>query len=290
MMKRVFVALAATLVLSAGLAATRAEAATATCDRACLKGMIDTYLKALVAHRPGDLPTAPGVRFTEDSNPAKLGDGLWKTASGLGAYRQDYLDVRDGVAGAHVVVQEGAAPVFLAVRLKVADRKITEVETQVTRSEKEGSLFSLKELSAVSPRMNLVPAAAQKNSRADVLRIANFYPAGLKADSFVKVDMPVAADANRVENGVVTAGPSCVRSEACKVLKTQPLIPGRTAFTQRVLAVDEDLGIAWLRMSWARGEGTRLVVYEAFKVYDGKIQAVEAFMRFNPLAQTSGWD
>jgi hypothetical protein len=43
-------------------------------------------------------------------------------------------------------------------------------------------------------------------------------------------------------------------------------------------------------MSWARGPGTRLVVWEAFKIWGGQIHAVEAFMKRAPLGQTSGWD
>ena len=48
------------------------------CDRACLTGMISRYIDALVEHDPSKLPLADHVRFTEDSNALKLGDGLWK--------------------------------------------------------------------------------------------------------------------------------------------------------------------------------------------------------------------
>ena len=36
--------------------------------------------------------------------------------------------------------------------------------------------------------------------------------------------------------------------------------------------------------------GARLVVYEAFKVTGGKLNAIEAFMKEMPVASTSGWD
>jgi hypothetical protein len=41
----------------------------------------------------------------------------------------------------------------------------------------------------------------------------------------------------------------------------------------RVVAVDERLGIVWLRMAWGARErgGDQLTVWESFKVYDGKI-------------------
>jgi hypothetical protein len=50
------------------------------------------------------------------------------------------------------------------------------------------------------------------------------------------------------------------------------------------------LGIAWYRLSWIRGEGTKLVVWEAFKVYGGQMHAVEAFMELEPPTAGSGWD
>jgi len=38
------------------------------CDRRCLGGFVTTYLNALVAHKPGDLPVAASVKFTEDGH------------------------------------------------------------------------------------------------------------------------------------------------------------------------------------------------------------------------------
>jgi len=78
---------------------------------------------------------------------------------------------------------------------KVADWKITEVETQVTRSRDEGAIFDIDAIQAVSPAMNLTPPRAQLNSREDAIKIAEFYPAGLKIGSFVTVDVPFAPDA-----------------------------------------------------------------------------------------------
>jgi hypothetical protein len=286
--------LIATAALALGLSALALPAAAATpqsCDRACLKGMLTTYLDAMVAHAPGKVPAAANVRFTEDTQDIKLGEGLWKTATGLGTYRQDFIDVRRGVAGSHVVVMEGANQTLLAVRLKVVNRRITEVETQVTHNQKEGSLFDLSNLKTVNPVMNKVLTGADRPSRDEIIYAAAYYPAGLKAGTnFNHVGAPFTADAYRLENGVYTAGPPCTRSAECKNISTQPTGNGRGGFQERLLAVDEDLGVAWLRMSWARTEGQRLIVYEAFKVSHGKMTAVEAFMKSMPVATTSGWD
>ncbi len=264
----------------------------ANCDRECLRGVITQYLNAMVAHNPGALKVSDKVRFTENTVTMKLGDGLWKTASGIGTYRQDILDVRQGMAASQVIVEEAGTPVMLMLRLKVADKKITEVETQVTRTQKEGALFNINNIKTTSKAMNLVPERGQRNSRADAIKIAEFYPAGLKIGSFVEVNAPFAPDAYRIENGMVTAGAGCSRA-GCENIKTQTIMK-HPAITTRVVGVDEDMGIVLLRMNFgdtgSYGPGNALIVWEAFKVYGGQIHAVEAFMRVMPASAGSGWD
>jgi hypothetical protein len=264
----------------------------ADCDRDCLRGFITQYLDALVAHKPNALPLDAKARFTEDSVEMHLGDGLWKDASGIRGYRQDVLDVRQGVAASQVVVEEAGSPALLTLRLKVANQKITEIETMVTRTQKEGALFKIDALGSSDKNMEAAPEKSQLPSREDAIRIAKFYPAGLKIGSFVTVDAPFASDAYRVENGVITAGPGCSRP-GCEDIKTQKIME-HPFITTRVAAVDEDLGIVLLRMNFGEtnsyGAGNALIVWEEFKVYGGQIHAVEAFMKIMPASMGSGWD
>jgi hypothetical protein len=276
------------LALTAAIPAANA----ADCDRECLRGVITQYLNAMVAHKPDALAVSDKVRFTEDTVTMKLGEGLWKNATGIRTHRQDILDVREGVAASQVIVEEGGMPVMLMLRLKVADKKITEVETQVTRNRDEGAIFNIDAIQAISKGMNLVPERGQLNSREDAIKIAKFYPAGLKVGSFVEVDAPFAPDAYRIENGGIAAGSGCARA-GCENIKTQ-IIMKHPAITTRVAAVDEELGIVLLRMNFgdtgSYGPGNALIVWEAFKVYGGQIHAVEAFMRKMPATTGSGWD
>ena len=62
-----------------------------TCDRACLTGMMTQFIDALVAHDPSRLPLAEGARYTEDSRNARLGEGIWKSVTANGGFRQDYI-------------------------------------------------------------------------------------------------------------------------------------------------------------------------------------------------------
>jgi hypothetical protein len=285
--------LRSTLLLAAfGSTVTPSRAAAVDCDRECLRGFITQYLSALVAHNPGALPVGEKVRFTEDSVEMRLGEGLWKNASRLRTYRQDILDVRQGVAASQVVMEEGDSPVLLMLRLKIVGRKLTEIETQVTRSQKEGGLFKLDGLQAPGKTMGMAVDASERASREEAIRLAEFYPAGLKVGSFATVDAPFATDAYRVENGVISAGPGCSRA-GCENIKAQTIMK-HPDITTRVAAVDEELGIVLLRMNFGNtgsyGPGNALIVWEAFKVYGGAIHAVEAFMKVMPASMGSAWD
>jgi hypothetical protein len=290
--------LTAALLLGIALPTARAASAqSAACDRECLRSMMTTFLHALLEHDATKLPVAATVRVTEDAVEKPLKDvGLLNTVTRLRGYRQDILDERAGVAGAAVVVEEVGAPVLLVVRLKVVDEKITEVETVATRSRSEGLIFNIDGLSAPSEEMGYAPRPNELASRQAAIDAAMHYPTGLNAaKTFAAVNAPFAPDAYRYENGQVMAGPDCKFAPGCQNISTQSLaIFERLGDVQtRLIAVDERLGIVWLRMAWGvRQEGgDQLTVWEAFKVYDGQIHAVEAFMKILPFElRSGGWN
>jgi len=265
-----------------------------TCDRECLRGKVTQLLYAFVKHDVSGIPAAPTVRVTEDAVEKPLAKvGLVTTVTRLRGFRQDIIDERAGVAGADVVVEESGAPVMLVIRLKVVTDKLTEIELVATRSRAEGLIFNIDGLIAPSEVMNFVPRPEQLSTRDEAIKAAMYYPAGLNAaKTFADVNAPFAADAYRYENGQVMAGPDCKFAPGCQNISTQSLaIFNRLGEVQtRVVAVDERMGIVWLRMAWGARErgGDQLTVWEAFKVYDGKIHAVEAFMRILPIEKRNG--
>lgn len=126
--------IAATCIVLCLPAASRAAAAAGTgCDRTCLAGFITVYLDALQAHDPGKLPVTANVRFTENGVAIPLGEALWATINGLGAYRVDYLDTQAQQAASHVAFIENGKAGLMALRLKIRDGKIEEVETVLNR-------------------------------------------------------------------------------------------------------------------------------------------------------------
>jgi hypothetical protein len=286
------------LLCSAAHAATRAKPLPApTCDRECLRGMITTCLYALLKHDTSKLPVSDKLQVTEDAIEKPLEKiGLAKTVTRLRGYRQDFLDEHDGMASAAAIVEESGAPTLLVVRLKVVDQKITEIEMVSTHCRADGLIFNIDGLSAPSEEMNYAPRPQQRASREEALKAALHYPDGLNAaKTFADVNAPFTPDAYRYENGQVMAGPDCKFAPGCQNISTQSLAIfkrlGRV--TTRVVGVDERMGIVLLRLNWGVREptGDQLTAFEAFKVYDGHIHAVEAFIRILPLELANGgWD
>ncbi len=297
-MKKAALPVLAALVGLALTAQRTASAAEPTeCDRECLRGTMTAFLYALLRHDASKVPVADSVRVTEDGLEKPLERlGLLNTVTRLRGYRQDILDERGGMAGVHIVVEENGAPVLLVARLKVVDGEVTEIETVATRSRSDGLIFNIDGLSTASELMSYAPRPEQLASREDAVEAALHYPAGLNAaQTFAAVNAPFAANAYRFENGQVMAGPNCTFNPGCQNIATQSLaIFERLGdVATRVIGVDERMGIVWLRMAWgvAQEGGDQLTVWEAFKVYDGQIHAVEAFMKILPVGlRSGGWE
>ena len=285
------------LIGCASTGAANAQSAPAACDRECLRGSVTMVLNALIKHDVSGLPVAPMLRVTEDAVEKPLAKvALLNSVTALRGYRQDVIDERAGVAGAHVVVEESGAPVLLVVRLKVVADKLTELELVATRSRAEGLIFNIAGLTTPSAVMNYAPRPGQLATRDAAVKAALKYPEGLNsAKTFASVNAPFAPTAYRFENGQVMAGPDCKFAPGCQNILTQSLaIFERLGDVQtRVVAVDERMGIVWLRMAWGAQKegGDQLTVWEMFKVYDGQIHAVEAFMRILPIdKRNGGWE
>jgi hypothetical protein len=285
---RLLATLIALSVILSGLSLSPTVVSAQQCDRACLTGMMSQFINALVAHDPSTLPLAPNVRFTEDSRNAQLGQGIWRSVTATGGFRQDYIDTRKQVAASHVLLREGETQVLYSVLLHVASMKITGIETLVQRVT-AGGKFQPTELGKPIRGMNDPIPSGKKNSREEMIRIALTYPEGLRVGNFTDGGTPFADNAYRVENGVITAD----QTDARRKMYEQNIIvhPGVIA---SVAAVDEDNGTVLLWMNFGHtgdsyGVGNALVTFEAFKVWDGKIQSVLAFFKGLPISTARFW-
>jgi hypothetical protein len=193
---------AALALASAGTAAAQSNGAGGACSRACLIALVDSYLAALVAHDPARVPIADGAKLVENAKAMKPGEGLWQTASAAPTTFKIY--VPDPVAqqvGFIGVIQDGGKPAELALRLKLANGKITEMEHLIAGNLGERNLPNLQ-----TPRAAFsapVPAA-QRDTRAQMLKIGASYYDALDDNDGSKA--PFADDCLRRENGMQTTG------------------------------------------------------------------------------------
>ena len=290
------IVLALCLILSSAALATPAQAA--DCDRECLRGKVTEVLHAFAGHDVGKLAVAGNLRVTEDGVEKPLAQvALVRSLTKLRGWREDVIDERTQQVVSSVMVEESGAPVMLVVRIKLdGEAKLSELELVATRSRADGLLFNIDGLSGAPPfAMTLAPRPDQLETRDEAVRIAMFYPRGLsEAKTFAAIGTPFAPEAYRHENGALMAGPGCTFAPGCADIANQSLAIferlGRV--TVREVVVDERMGIVMMRLAWnVSGPGSaRLTAWEGFKIYDGQIHMVQAFIRlFPPALDLGGW-
>ena len=270
------------------------------CDRRCLEGHVDRYLEALVAHDPARLPVTPGVVFSENDVPLRLGEALWRTASGIGAYRLIFADPQAGQAGFMGTIRENGRAAALVLRLKIDAGRIAEAETLVLRNENTAN--SLEKAGAPDPILLETVPAGERLPRAALVGIANTYFEAIEQGNGGVA--PFDAECNRFENGIRTSG-----AQGCSAqLDTHIFDYIQTIRPRRFTVVDEERqtvfgnfmfnhpgDITWVNVP---GQGRREMigaakrpfavdVAEAFRIKDRKIRKVEALMVSLPYGATS---
>jgi hypothetical protein len=297
------------LLLWAGLlaACTTAPAPTVqpACDRACLIAMTDGYLAALGERTPQAAGLGPGTRITENGVVVSAAQSVFASARPL-RYRQVFADPHSGQTTTFGVYDDDAGPVLYAVRLKVLQRHIVEVEALVNR--KGAHPFFAP--AALGPRDEFdaeVPAAS-RSPRDTLQSIADSYFEGIEQHRGEHVPFDDAR-CKRVENGVQTTdNPQANLPRSCRsgmqMFTYIPVVRDRT-----YPVIDEERGVV---VGWGvfdmPGTATSALVdgktvelpprvreprsmrlAEAFKIVDGRIRTIEAFIRYEPLGAPSGW-
>jgi hypothetical protein len=178
----------------------------AQCDRTCLDKLVDSYLAAVVAHDPGRVSIAPKAKFVENTVPTKPGDGLWKTASEAPTTFRIYVpDPAAGQIGFIGMMKEDGKPVELALRLKIRNGQITEMEHLIARTfAGPNSAATLANLQTPRPGLLAIVPPAERLPREQMLKIGlSYYDALVNGDGNAA---PFADDCLRHENGMQTTG------------------------------------------------------------------------------------
>jgi hypothetical protein len=247
------------------------------CTRDLLRSTITAYFTALAAHSSATLPLAANVKLTENGKVMSPGDGLWRTA-GAAKYTQSALDVEICSSGTHAVVPEGNVDIPVAVRLKLQNQVITEIETIAVRPgdyKLSGQTFASNTGAIIAANSTVMweaaPASAQRNSRAELIawidKYFRMFPRGV---------CNTVSSCRRLENGYgsfnCTDGASCAAGPPT----------GTPAMNPRILLADPDTGIG-VGMTMFMGNTDM----HMFKMYGGQVYAVHAILGG---ATSSGWE
>jgi hypothetical protein len=289
-------------------------------DRSALEGFINQYLEALVKNDPSGLPLANKVKFVENNVELKIGDGTWKTVTGLGKYRHYFADLAAGQVAVVAVVEENRKKVIYNLRLKISGGKITEIEALVVR-DAMGADNLEKRGQPPAVFMDTVPEA-RRRSREKVIVPANAYFTGMVRND-PKGDYSFFADrCNRMENGRVTTNAEATEyghstdKEFVTMTCREQFQTGFLGFVTRIrdrrfFVIDEERQ-AVISFAYFDHDGTvrkidmpnnktfvlppyfstprTLQVCEAFKVENDQLQFIEVSLTELPYGTRPAWD
>ena len=282
------------------------------CNRECLIGLTEAYLSAMVARDPAKAPVTANVRVTQNTRPMSLGQGVWESIKGVRGYKLLVTDPAAGQVALYTVVDGAERPGLLTLRMKVEERRISEIESVYVGIGQTG-FGSVDNLVTVDPVWTASLPPAQRRPRAEMVDIANRYFETLEKN--IVDHVPFTSNCLRIENGVQTAGRAGAPGLAglgCRENVNHPMWNYITQITpRRHLVVDEERGLV-SGMYMFRHGGTEptytlpsgevvkhgeamlrkqaVVISELFKIEDGRIRRIEAVMAGGlPLDAASGW-
>jgi hypothetical protein len=273
------------------------------CNRACLEGVIDQYLAALVKHDPKGLPLSEDVIYTENAQVLKVGDGFWKTAEGVGNYKHIFADPEFGQVAMMGTMREAGGPILMSLRLRIELGRITEIESVYFKPGGGGpnNIAAVDAAKAEDIWFRTIPPA-QRLSRPEMIAIADAYFSGLQKNDGRGVNgtgtYPFTSDCHRIENGSPTTNVPNVEGpfamDCMGQFKMGYYFVVQAIHNRRYPLVDAERGIVWAHCVFDQGtvnSGTlsdgraysyrgfnrpgSILVTEAFLIEGGKIRRVE---------------
>ncbi|HVZ24022.1 MAG TPA: hypothetical protein VG871_23270 [Vicinamibacterales bacterium] len=302
--------LAAALVLAmpplqAQQAGRRTAAAASSCDRRCLLTFLTNYTEALTDNDTSRLTVSPNLRVTNNGVVTTLGHGdVWGPARRL-PYRQAFVDPVTGSAIFYGVVTMSTRPTradtpnaganvaprwwFYVVRLKVAERKITEVEEIAYEKPKNGFGADPAQLTLPDRIFDTVLPPDERSTREQLFAAANRYFDAVSQKGSYR-DAPWHPECQRLELGTFTVNAPRTAGSCGGEFQT-PSVKWNVS-NRRFYVADVERGVViaagnfMTPPEYPTNNGS--VVIEAFKVQDGLIRFIFAFFRGNGQLH-SGW-
>jgi len=311
------------LVLTWGSAS--AQTTTPACNRACLEGFAKNYLQAMIENKPEQAGLAAKIKYTENQEKMEIGQGLWLTAEKLGDYQMFVADTRREQVAYLGNIQTDDGWSMLAVRLRIQDGAISEVETIVPGPAAGDGTFDLGAGAATLGKARAAFSSplkpSERRDRWQLIQAADLHYEGIARGNGDIV--PFGENCIKIENGVqLIKNPdfeSPVRSTTGAELPNYQAMGCQDQFNthvwdtdevtdRRYPVVDEERGVAVafiMYHQYIKGpcsyvvdhgpacpsqavEPYTLTAAEAFKVRDGFIEEVEAIFTVLPELRLRG--
>jgi hypothetical protein len=198
--------LTASGILVLGAAAVLGQSVRAAdCNKACLEGIAAAYRAAYLKHDVSLAPFAPHVRYSENNAEMTFPDGTWDTVTQEVDTPLVLSDPATGQIGIYTSILQRQTQGFLAVRLGVRDRHITEVE-QIIATKRNVSAPPVPMGDALQyhrdPALRAMVPEAQRLSRAQIRQLADGYFSTLQYNTGEIRGTRFAPGAVRHENGM----------------------------------------------------------------------------------------
>ncbi|OGT72207.1 MAG: hypothetical protein A3I78_08990 [Gammaproteobacteria bacterium RIFCSPLOWO2_02_FULL_56_15] len=273
-------------------------------EAAALERIGAEYRAAYVAHDARRVPIAAHVRYSENNVEMGFPDGTWDTVTEEVGPALTLSDPVTGQVGIYTAIMQNDTPGFLAVRLKVADGKIVEIEHIVsTKRNLSGPPTPIGEVRDFKhdPDLARPVPLPERVARAELIRLADGYFSTLENNTGEIRGTRFALGAFRFENGKLFPNVE------------HDFRQGRYRFNERVrdrdhFLVDEERGIVMSRafidhkgildeFTLTNGTPMRSIfrephswsLLEMFKIKQGMITAIEATFIAAPYYARSPW-
>jgi len=305
--------------LLAGTISNTNAIAAGNCDRACLRNLLDQYLNAIVKHDPSGAPLMIGFRQTENALAVLPGEGVWKSITALGKLQRRYLDSVNGSAGYYGTIVEGSETGIATLRLQTDDRKITEAEWVIARTNTgtpagPGPGSTSAEAAESTPPLDKPLPKEQRVPRSVMIAVTNSYFDSVQSgNTALMIAHPGWV---RLENGIGTGqGPGGARrggapggggargtaGERGRGGRGAVADDGQAAMcggicgvvARRYPIVDEEAGVVLGMVVFMRPPGStnrRNLLTEWFAIDSGKIRGIYAAMHYlDPTIPAPNW-
>lgn len=276
------------------------------CDYDCLIDKVRSYIDGLANKDPSRVPLADNVRFSENNVEMPLGnDGLWGTINQVREGAMEVADEETGNAAWFGIVEEHGNPAYLALRIKVENDEITEVETVVNRLPDMPKPFGNPDEVNHDPEFAVILPEAERRSRERLIAVSDGYFNTVELNDG-DVFTLFSDDCSRLENGISTTAANGTGSasvaQGCEAQfrlgiyrinkrireRRYPIVDVKrgvvvaSGFFDHANTFDRYTLTDGREMTTLLKWPNTITLLEAFKIRNGKISRIEAVFTYVP--------